>query len=127
MLAHLRVGDPPTPDLYLAADQFYFDLAVEEGLAEEVLPIGERFPVVLVPAGNPLGLETIEDLLHEDVAVAIAHPEQALLGRAVALALREIPSGGETMWVRLEQHATENGLVKPTVNEVANDVKSGTV
>ena len=44
LLGQLKADRYSTPDLYLAADQFYLDQAVDEGLAAEMLPIGEQFP-----------------------------------------------------------------------------------
>jgi molybdate transport system substrate-binding protein len=127
LLNQLKVDKFSTADLYLAADQFYLDQAQEEGLAAEILPIGEQFPVIAVPKGNPLGITSIDDLLKGDVGVVVANPEQAAVGRAVADALQAIPSGEQTMWDRLEKHVTDHGVFKPTVNDVANDVKIGSV
>lgn len=127
LLSQLKTDRYSTPDLYLAADQYYLDQAVADGLAAEVLPIGDQFPVIAVPKGNPRGIDSIDDLLGDDVIVAIANPESAAIGRAVKEALEAVPAGEQTLWDRLEQHVTDSGVFKDTVNYVANDVKIGSV
>lgn len=127
LLGQLKADRYSTPDLYLAADQFYLDEAVADGLAAEVLPIGAQFPVIAVPKGNPRGINSINDLLADDVMVVTANPNSAAIGRAVKDALEAVSAGEQTLWDRLEQHVADSGVFKDTVNYVANDVKIGAV
>ena len=76
-------------------------------------------PVVAVAKGNPKNIRTFDDLLREDVRVALANPDAASIGRTIQELLeKQRPMG------RVEEHAK---VFKPTVGDVANDVKIGSV
>src|SRR5690606_9088766 len=70
---------------------------------------------------------TLADLLREDVSVGVANPDQAAVGQAVKRMLEKIAVDGTNRWAQLEAAVTERGVFKPTVNDVANDVKLGAV
>ena len=106
-------------DLYLAADDSYIDLAVQKGLVRESVPVAWIRPVVAVRKGNPQEIRSVQDLLREDVSVALGNPDAAAVGKKTQMLLRQ--SGH---WAALEDHAT---VLTPTVNEIANSVKLGTV
>lgn len=106
-------------DLYLAADQTYIDLAIEKGLLRETMPIAHIVPVIIVAKGNPKSITSIDDLLREDVSFALANPDAASVGRTTKELLEAIER-----WDEIESKAK---VFKPTVNEVANDVKLGAV
>ena len=72
-------------DLYLAADSSYMQRGRDDGLLAEVIPIATQHPVIAVKKGNPKQIKGLSDLLREDVAVAIADPEGAAIGRATKL------------------------------------------
>ena len=127
LLNQLQVNEFETGDLYLAADDFYTDKAVELGLAVETLPIGHQRPVIAVPKGNAKGIEGLDDLLRGDVAVCLANPEAAAIGRATQSLLSEATIEGQKAWDLVEAAVTDRGVFKPTVNEVANDIKIGAV
>lgn len=107
-------------DLYLAADDSYTKLAQEKGLVRETLPLAVMRPVIAVKKGNPKGIKGIDDLLRDDVRSAIGNPDQAAIGKATRSLLTK--SGH---WKQLEKTVTATGVFKPTVPEVANDVKLG--
>ncbi len=109
-------------DLYLAADDAYLGIARDKGLIKETIPIASMRPVIVVPAGNPKGIHSIDDLLGENISVALGNPDQAAVGKRTRDVLRK--SGH---WEKLEIHTTENGVFKPTVPDVANSVKIGSV
>lgn len=109
-------------DLYLAADESYTQLAQQKGLVVEELPIALMRPVIAVASGNPKQIRSVEDLLRSDVRVALGNPDQAAVGKAA----REL-LGESGHWLALENHVRDSGVFKPTVNEVANDVKLGSV
>jgi molybdate transport system substrate-binding protein len=111
-----------TGDIYLAADTSYIDIAREKGLVSESIPTASIKPVIAVPKGNPRGLTGIEALLEEDIRVSLGNPDAASVGRTTKKLLTE--SGH---WNSLEAQVRDHGVFKPTVNEVANDVKLGTV
>jgi molybdate transport system substrate-binding protein len=109
-------------DLYLAADRAYVDRAREMGLIREILPIARMMPVIAVQAGNPKRIWSIDQLLRPGVKLALGNPEQAAIGKATREAL--VRSGH---WQKIEAQARENGVFKPTVPDVANTVKIGSV
>lgn len=117
LLSNLRVAD--SGDLFLAADESYMKSAREFGLLAEAIPLARMRPVIAVAKGNPRNILTLEDLQRTDVRVAMANPEAASIGRTVRALLQK--SG---QWIELEKHIT---VFKPTVNDVANDVKIGSV
>jgi molybdate transport system substrate-binding protein len=117
LLSNLRVAR--SGDLYLAADTSYIDLAREQDLVDEAIPLARVRAVVAFRKGNPKGIESFDDLFRDDVSVALANPDAASIGKLVRDVLTE--SG---QWDDLERKAR---VFKPTVNEVANDVKLGAV
>jgi len=126
LLNQIQVNRFGTSDLYLAADDFYTDKAHEEGLADERLSIAFMRPVIAVAKDNPKNIQSIRDLLKDDVRVSLGSPDQAAVGRAVRKRLKPYPVDDSDLWAELEKHVTEVGVFKPTVNDVANDVVIGT-
>lgn len=109
-------------DLYLAADISYLLQAKERGLVEEILPIAMMKPVIAVRKGNPKKIKSVDDLLKDDVRVALGNPEAASIGKQTKKYLHKVGK-----WDALKKHVEENGVFKPTVPEVANDLKLGSV
>ena len=120
LLNQIQVGK--TGDLYLAADDSYVKMAQEKGLAKESIAVAFMRPVIVVANGNPKSIKGIDDLLREDVKTALGNPEQAAVGRKTRKLLK---ASGH--WERLEMHVTETGVFQPTVPQVANSVKVGSV
>jgi molybdenum ABC transporter molybdate-binding protein len=106
-------------DLYLAGDQSYIQIALEKNLLAESIPLAYMTPVIAVQKGNPKNMQSLRDLLREDVKVAMGSPDAASIGRTVQQLLTK--SGD---WDTLKEQIT---VFKPTVNEVANDIKIGAV
>ena len=127
LLNQMQVNKFDTADLYLAADDFYTNKAVDDGLAAETLPIATQRPVIAVRKDSPLKVDSIEDILAQDVRISFADPEQAAVGKATRAALKDVAVDGESLWDKLAAHVTENGVYKPTVNDVATDVQLGAV
>lgn len=117
LLSQLEINK--TGDLYLAGDASYIRLAEEKGLTLEAFPLALMKPVVAIKAGNPKGIKTINDLLRDDVKVALGDPTAAAVGKKTR---RLLSASGH--WAELEQRVT---VYKPTVNEVANAVELGSV
>jgi len=109
-----------TGDLYLAADDSYTRLAKEKGLVQETLPLAVMRPVIAVKQGNPKNILGVDDLVRDDVTTALGNPDQAAIGRTT----RDLLTASAD-WERVESHVTKTGVFKPTVPEVANDVKLG--
>lgn len=109
-------------DIYIAADSSYTDLARDAGIVSEALPVATQRPTIAVPIGNPKGIKSIDDLLADGMRIAFANPDAASVGKTSKKLLTSIGK-----WDAINQSVTANGVFKPTVNEVANDVKLGTV
>ncbi len=109
-------------DLYLAADRSYIERAQEMGLVRELLPIACMEPVIAVQQGNPKHITTIDDLLKPGVRLALGNPEQAAIGRATQKTLERAGH-----WDAIAAQTQQSGVFKPTVPEVANAVKIGSV
>ena len=120
LLSQLEVSG--TGDLYLAADDGYTDLAHEKGLVEERIPVAVMRPVLVVQKGNPKNIQSIQDLLRDDVRVALGSPDQAAIGQKTRKLLEDAGH-----WKAVEAQVTKTGVFKPTVPEVANDVKLGSI
>lgn len=127
LLTQIDVDKFGTADLFLAGDASYTQLAREKGLAAECLAVAYQRPVLAVRKDRPRPIRSLDDLLADGVKVALADPQQAAVGRAVRTALQKITVGPTTRWQQLEQHVTQTGVFKPTVSDVATDVKLGTV
>ena len=117
LLSNLRVAK--AGDLYLAADESYIQAARGFGLLAEAITLARQRPVILVAKGNPKHIRGVEDLCRDDVRVSLANPDAASIGRTVRALLEQTGQ-----WAALEKHAV---VFKPTVNDVANDVKLGAV
>ena len=127
LLNQLQVNKFSDADLYLAADDFFTEKAVSEGLAAETLPIAYQRPVVAVHKDSKKKIKTIQDLLQTDLVIAMGNPEQTAVGKAIRSRLEKHKVGDTNLWKQLEERVRKDGVFKPTVNEIANDVKIGTV
>lgn len=111
-----------TGDVYLAGDSSYTQMANDKGLAHERLSLARMKPVIVIQKDNPKNIQGIDDLLREDVKVAIGNPDAAAIGKKTR---KLLTASGQ--WERLNERVRDGGVFKPTVNEVANDVKLGSV
>ncbi len=102
-------------DVFLAADAWHVELGVAEQVLVEPAAVAWQTPVAIVAEGNPRRVATVDDLLRDDVRMALADPEQAAIGRATRAALGE-------RWSAVRAAAK---VVKPTVGDVALDVQLG--
>ena len=128
LLSQIKVDRIGTPDLLLVADEFYTQKAVEGNLAREVLSIAVQRPCVIVPKDSTIQIRSLDDLMVSGRRLSIGNPDQAAIGKAVREALQRIPTKeGSNQWQRLESQVSQHGVFKPTVNEVANDVRIGAV
>ena len=109
-------------DLYVAADSSYTDIARDKGLVQETFPLCLLEPVIAVPKGNPKGILDVNDLLRDGIRLSIANPDAASVGKTAQKLLTTLG-----LWDAINSAVQDNGVFKPTVNEVANDVKLGTV
>ena len=117
LLSNLQVAKKG--DLYLAADTSYIEIARAKKLVKEAIPVAKMHPVIMVKKGNPKQIQSIDDLMKEEVTVSLANPDAASIGK---LAKKELGKAGK--WDALAKSAQ---VFKPTVSEVANDVLLGAV
>jgi molybdenum ABC transporter molybdate-binding protein len=108
-----------TGDLYLPADDSYIDLARGKNLIDETMPVALMQAVVGVRKGNPKNVRTLADLGRADMRLSLADPDAAAIGKLVRNRLR-----GLGTWDVASRRVI---VTKPTVNDVANDIKLGTV
>jgi molybdate transport system substrate-binding protein len=115
LLSQIRVAKQG--DLFIAADDKSLADARKFDAIHEVLPLVQQHPVIAVAAGNPKDIHTLDDLLREDVRVALANPEAASIGKVVKAVLAE-------KWEPISKHAV---VMKPTVTEITADLSLGAV
>ncbi len=120
LLSSLKISQKG--DLYLAADTSYTDMAHEQGLVEERIPVAYLRPVIVVAPGNPKNIGGVADLTREEVRTSLGAPEAASVGKQTKLLLEKLGR-----WEAIEAAVRDRGVFKPTVNEVATDVKIGTI
>lgn len=106
-------------DIYIAGDGSYVETAKNRGLVDEVLTIATMRPVIAVRPGNPEKIESLHDLLREGLKYALGNPDVAAVGKIV-----KATAGRLGIWKELESRAA---VFKPTVNDLANDLRLGTV
>jgi len=117
LLSNLRVAKQG--DLYLAGDRSYINEGIAFGLIKETQSLAYMNPVIAVKKGNPKGIIKIEDLFDNDIKVAIGNPDAASIGRLTKKVLTK-----SNHWQAIEKNIA---VFMPTVNEVANCIKLGTV
>lgn len=106
-------------DLFIAADNSYLDAGQSNGVLREIIPLAQMTAVIAVSKANPKKISTLADLEAPGVEMASANPDAAAIGR---LTQRALETSGH--WRNLQPRIK---VLKPTVNDVANDVKLGTV
>ena len=114
MLSALEVSGKG--DIFLPADVSYLTTARAKGLVRETVALAEMKVVIAVAKGNPRGIRTLSDLQKDGVRVVLANPALAAISQ---LTSRALPA---QTWQAL---ATRAVAMKPTVNEVANDIALG--
>ncbi len=117
LLSNIRIAKQG--DLYLAADKSYIDEAINFGLIAETQPLAYIKPIIAVAKGNPKKIKRISGLLREDIKIAIANPDAASVGRLTKKMLQQ-----SSLWDGIQKNIT---VLMPTVNEVANAIKLGSV
>ncbi len=114
MLSALEVSGKG--DVFLPADGSYVTTAEAKGLVRETVALAGMKAVIAVASGNPRGVHSMEDLHRDGVRVVLANPELAAISQ---LASKALPA---QTWQALASRAV---AMKPTVNDVANDIVLG--
>jgi molybdate transport system substrate-binding protein len=107
-------------DVYIPGDADYVEMARTKGLIASEKPICYFAPVIMVKKGNPKGVKTLSDLLKAGTRIGQGDQKTAAVGRIMPklLALNTIDTAAWRKNVVLSA---------PTVNELANAVKLGTL
>ena len=113
LLANLKLTGEA--DLFLPADDSYIELARRDNLVGQATPLARMRPVLVVKNDNPLGIKSLSDLLSGTARISIIYPEAAATGKLVREALTQ---AGQ--WDAFQSRVT---VFKPTVTDVANDLK----
>ncbi len=106
-------------DLFLPADPSYLESARSLNLLRLSTPIAGLRPVLAVAAGNPLGLDSLDDLRRVDIRVGLADPDGASIGQISREALR-----AAGIWDEVELGVR---VIKPTVSGIAMDLVAGAI
>jgi molybdenum ABC transporter molybdate-binding protein len=116
LLANVEVSNQG--DLYIPADDEYLDKARARNLLSEVIPLARLSAVVAVRKGQA-ETASLTEMLRAKTTFAQANPDAAAIGKVTRDHLRK-----QGLWDSLHQATV---VYKPTVVDVANDVKVGTV
>ena len=106
-------------DVFIPGDDSFIAAAREKGLVGKTFPLARMTVVLAVRQGNPKNIRSVDDLLRSDVRLGQAQPDVAAAGRLARDALKKTGR-----WESIEQHTL---VFKGTVNDVANDLKLGTI
>ena len=117
LLSNLKVAR--TGDLYIAADESYIEIARQQNLVEEAIPLAVMMPVIAVPKGNPKGIHSIQSLIDNNHKIALGNPDAASIGK---ISKKLLTNSGD--WPAIKEHAI---VFYPTVPEIANSIKLGAV
>ena len=104
-------------DLYIPADDSYLQLARSKSLLTEVYPLAQMRVILAVRKGNPKQIQSLKDLVRDDVRLVQANPDAAAVGKLTREALQKT---GE--WSEIDQATKAYGV---SVTDVANDLKLG--
>lgn len=107
-------------DIYIAADESYLAMASRSGICDSAMTLGVLSPVLIHRRTGRTSIEGISDLLRPSLRVALAHPEQAAIGRVTRDLLRR-----EGLWDAVLENVSTNGVFMPTVGSVASAVALG--
>jgi len=118
LLSNIKVSG--AGDVFLAADNSYLESAQKDNLIDEVMPAVRLTPVLVVPKGNPKEVISLDDLTREGLRVCLANPDTASIGRVGQSLLQS-----RGLWSKVEANVMKSGVFKPTVNDIANDLKIG--
>lgn len=113
LLTQLRVARQG--DLFIAADDGALTDARKLEVVREVLPVAVQHPVLAVAKGNPKNIRTLDDAMKPGIRVALPNPEAASAGKVAQ----------KLLGARWEALAKKAAVMKPTVTEIAADVKLG--
>lgn len=118
LLSNLKIAR--VGDVFIAADAGYMALARADRLVEGIQTAAILRPVIATAKGNPLGVRSLKDLASPRVRTVLANPEAASIGKTSQAMFKKFG-----LTDLMDAAIRERGVLKPTVNDVANDIKLG--
>ena len=109
-------------DLFLGADASYVNTAFEKGAIAERLDVAVQWPVISVRKDSKLQVDGLESLLAEGLKIGLGNPDGPAIGKSAKNILEKAG-----LWDRVKAAVEKRGVFKPTVQELANDLKLGTI
>ncbi|HUT90950.1 MAG TPA: substrate-binding domain-containing protein, partial [Thermoguttaceae bacterium] len=105
-------------DLYMPGDVHYVELAEKEGLIARKETVCYFVPVILVQAGNPEKIYTLEHLTRDGLKVGLGDPKACAIGPK---SLRILEKN------KISKEDVDVTFWSPTVTELANHIKAGSL
>jgi molybdate transport system substrate-binding protein len=115
LLSQIEVSG--TGDLYLPADDSFLAMGREKKLIAESIEIATMNCGIVVPKGNPKGIDELSDLFATDLRLVQANPDAAAIGK-----LTKKITTASGLWDQLDK---ATAAYRTTVTDVANDVLVG--
>lgn len=114
-------------DLFLGADSSYVDMAHEKGRVAERLDVAVQWPVLSTRKDAKFDIAVVASLLGnrpdgKPLRIGLGNPDGPAIGKAAKSILTRAG-----LWKQVKAAVESRGVFKPTVQELANDVKLGTI
>lgn len=104
-------------DVFMPGAATYLDTAEDKGFVSSRENVAYHIPVITVPAGNPAGITSLEDLAQPGVKLVWGDPEVAAIGKT---GIKILKNAG------IYKEAWKNVVATfPTMNEVASHIALG--
>jgi len=118
LLSNLQLTE--RADLFLAADRSYIEIARAMNRVDEEFPVVNQRAVIAVQKGNPLKIQSLEDLRNPSLRLSLGNPDAASIGKQTQKILEEVG-----LWEDVRMCVQQRGVFKPMVTDLANDVRLG--
>ena len=80
-----RAREDQDADLFMPGDVWYVDRLQEKaGLIESKTDVASFVPVIITAKGNPLKINSLNDMLRDDLKIALGNPKACQVGRLTA-------------------------------------------
>jgi molybdate transport system substrate-binding protein len=104
-------------DLYMPGDAYYVEQAARENLIVSRTPVCYFVPTILVQAGNPRDIHSLQDLRRPGLKVGFGDPRACAVGKVT----RQILEKNHIAWPDLEKNVAFQSL---TVNELGLQIQA---
>jgi molybdate transport system substrate-binding protein len=118
LLARMKLSE--RGDLFLPGSIYYVDLAEENGMVRSKRNVCYFVPTILVQAGNPKKIKSLDDLIKPGIRLGLGNRETCAVGRLSWKIFKKNQIPAESVLENLEFEST-------TVNELGNQIKLGTL